>query len=107
MTDHNFLQVEANKDRKSMVNSLKKTKIALHGLDKILIEITVIVVILMWLLLMVLVTTNVIAFISSQFLLVMIMFNNTCKTVFESIIFVFVLHPFDLDDPCSIYGVHI
>ena len=76
MTDHNFLQVEAYKDQKSMENSLRKTKMAIEKLDKILIEIMVIVVILVWLLLMVLVNTKVIVFISSQFLHVMIMFKK-------------------------------
>lgn len=35
------------------------------------------------------------------------MFQNMCKTVFESIIFVFVMHPFDVGDRCVVDGVHM
>ncbi|TYH91180.1 hypothetical protein ES332_A13G099300v1 [Gossypium tomentosum] len=40
-------------------------------------------------------------------LLVGFMFQNTCKTIFESIIFVFVMHPFDVGDRCVIDGVQM
>ena len=99
--------MDAYKDRKSLANSFKSTKTAIDELDKILTGITVVAVILVWLLLIELVTTKVIIFIASQILLVTFMFGNTCKSVFESIIFVFVLHPFDLDDRCSIDGVQV
>ncbi|XP_019055328.1 PREDICTED: mechanosensitive ion channel protein 10 isoform X2 [Nelumbo nucifera] len=39
--------------------------------------------------------------------LVVFMFGNTCKTVFEAIIFVFVMHPFDVGDRCVIDGVQM
>lgn len=35
------------------------------------------------------------------------MFGNTCKTAFEAIIFVFVVHPFDVGDRCLIDGVQV
>ncbi|XP_047147393.1 mechanosensitive ion channel protein 10-like isoform X2 [Vigna umbellata] len=40
-------------------------------------------------------------------LLVVFMFGNTAKTVFEAIIFVFVMHPFDVGDRCVIDGVQM
>ena len=46
-------------------------------------------------------------FLSSQLLLVVFMFGNTAKTVFEAIIFVFVMHPFDVGDRCVIDGVQV
>ncbi|PPR81386.1 hypothetical protein GOBAR_AA39327 [Gossypium barbadense] len=33
------------------------------------------------------------------------MFGNTCKTIFEAIVFVFVMHPFDVGDRCVVDGV--
>ncbi|CAI9285407.1 unnamed protein product [Lactuca saligna] len=34
-------------------------------------------------------------------------FGNTCKTVFEAIVFVFIMHPFDVGDRCVIDGVQM
>lgn len=50
-------------------------------------------------------TTQVIVVISSQLLVVVFMFGNTCKTAFEAIIFVFIMHPFDVGDRCVVDGV--
>ncbi|GLT98749.1 hypothetical protein SLE2022_162350 [Rubroshorea leprosula] len=35
------------------------------------------------------------------------MFGNTLKTVFEAIIFVFLVYPFDVNDRCVIDGVQM
>ncbi|GMN74253.1 hypothetical protein TIFTF001_056189 [Ficus carica] len=59
----------------------------------------------MWLLLMEIATTKVLLFLSSQLVLVAFMFGNTCKTIFEAIVFVFVMHPFDVGDRCVVDGV--
>ncbi|KAJ0981184.1 hypothetical protein J5N97_009439 [Dioscorea zingiberensis] len=40
-------------------------------------------------------------------LLVVFMFGNTCKMAFEAIIFVFVMHPFDVGDRCVVDGVQM
>ncbi|KAF3508895.1 hypothetical protein F2Q69_00010058 [Brassica cretica] len=34
-------------------------------------------------------------------------FGNSCKTIFEAVIFVFVMHPFDVGDRCEIDGVQM
>jgi len=52
-------------------------------------------------------TTQVLVFISSQLLLVVFIFGNTCKTAFEALVFVFVMHPFDVGDRCVIDGVQM
>ncbi|RZB60462.1 Mechanosensitive ion channel protein 10 isoform B [Glycine soja] len=41
------------------------------------------------------------------FVLIGVAFQGTCKTVLEAIIFVFVMHPFDIGDRCVIDGVHM
>lgn len=48
--------------------------------------------------------THFLLFISSQLLLVVFVFGNTCKTTFEAIIFLFVMHPYDVGDRCEIDG---
>ncbi|KAL8135724.1 hypothetical protein AgCh_010380 [Apium graveolens] len=40
-------------------------------------------------------------------LLVVFVFGNTCKTTFEAIIFLFVMHPFDVGDRCEVDGVQM
>ena len=52
-------------------------------------------------------TTQILVFISSQLLVVVFMFGNTCKMAFEAIIFVFVMHPFDVGDRCVVDGIQV
>ncbi|KAJ9687983.1 hypothetical protein PVL29_013955 [Vitis rotundifolia] len=94
-------------ERKSLAHSLNDTKTAIEELNKIASGVMLIVIIIVWLLLMGFATTNVLVFISSQLLLAAFMFGNTCKTVFEAMIFVFVMHPFDVGDRCVIDGVQM
>lgn len=67
----------------------------------------VVIITVVSLLVMGLATTKVIFVVTSQLLLVGFMFQNMCKTMFESIIFVFVMHPFDVGDRCVIEGVQV
>ncbi|XP_047333961.1 mechanosensitive ion channel protein 10-like [Impatiens glandulifera] len=99
--------VNVYNDRKSLAHSLNDTKTAIEELNKIVSGILCVVIVLVWLLLMGLLSTNVLVFISSQLLLVVFIFGNTCKTVFEAMIFVFVMHPFDVGDRCVIDGVQM
>ncbi|KAJ4708804.1 Mechanosensitive ion channel protein [Melia azedarach] len=94
-------------ERKSLVHSLNDTKTAIEELSKLVSGIVLVVIIIVWLLLMEFLTTKVIFFISSQILVVVFMFGNTAKTVFEAIIFVFIMHPFDVGDRCVIDGVQM
>ncbi|KAI6679712.1 hypothetical protein NL676_033593 [Syzygium grande] len=94
-------------ERKSLALSLNDTKTAIDELNNLASAVLIIVIIIIWLLLMGFMTTKVLVFISSQLLLVVFMFGNTAKTVFEAIIFVFVMHPFDVGDRCVIDGVQM
>ncbi|KAL5572399.1 hypothetical protein UlMin_021996 [Ulmus minor] len=94
-------------ERKSLLHSLNDTKTAIEELNRLVSVILVVVIIIVWLLLMGFLTTQILVFISSQLLLVVFMFGNTVKTVFEAIIFVFVMHPFDVGDRCVVDGVQM
>ncbi|KAF8401064.1 hypothetical protein HHK36_014367 [Tetracentron sinense] len=94
-------------ERKSLAHSLNDTNTAVKQLNKLVTGVVIGVIIIVWLLLMGFATTQVLVFFSSQLLLVGFMFGNTCKTVFEAIIFVFVMHPFDVGDRCVIDGVQM
>ncbi|KAG0503886.1 hypothetical protein HPP92_003958 [Vanilla planifolia] len=99
--------VKAYLDRQSLALSLKDTKTAVDELHKLLSVIVVIIVIIIMLLLMGFATTKVLVFISSQLLLLGFIFTSSCKTAFEAIIFVFVMHPYDVGDRCVIDGVQM
>ncbi|XP_010917159.1 mechanosensitive ion channel protein 10 [Elaeis guineensis] len=99
--------VKAYLDRKSLAHSLNDTKTAVSQLHKLAIAVVIVIIVIITLLLMGLATTKVLVFISSQLLLVGFMFGNTCKTAFEAIVFVFVMHPFDVGDRCVVDGVQM
>ncbi|OIV96424.1 hypothetical protein TanjilG_09851 [Lupinus angustifolius] len=94
-------------ERKALAHALCDTKTAVKQLNKLITGILVVVSIVVWLLLMGIATTKVLVFLSSQLVLSAFMFGNTCKNIFEAIIFVFVMHPFDVGDRCVIDGVEL
>nr|DAD36460.1 TPA_asm: hypothetical protein HUJ06_007101 [Nelumbo nucifera] len=99
--------VRAYIERKALAHSLNDTKTAVQQLHKLASAVVIVIIIVESLLVMGLATTKVIFVVTSQLLLVGFMFQNTCKTMFESIIFVFVMHPFDVGDRCVIDGVQM
>ncbi|KAL1531337.1 mechanosensitive ion channel protein 10-like isoform X2 [Salvia divinorum] len=99
--------VKAHNERKCLAVSLKDAKTAIEELNKIASCFVLVVIVIVWILLMEIATTSILVFISSQMLLVVFMFGNTAKTVFEAMIFVFVVHPFDVGDRCVIDGVQM
>lgn len=94
-------------ERKSLAHSLNDTKTAVQQLHKIASAIVSMIIVVITVLVMGLASTKVIAFIITQLLLVGFTFQNMCKTVFESIVFVFVMHPFDIGDRCVIDGIQV
>ncbi|XP_038876133.1 mechanosensitive ion channel protein 10-like [Benincasa hispida] len=99
--------VHAYIERKALAHSLNDTKTAVQQLHKLASAVVIVIIIVISLLVLGVATTKVLVVITSQLLLVGFMFQNTCKTIFESIIFVFVMHPFDVGDRCVIDGVHM
>jgi len=107
LTYYSYLQVKVYFERRSLLHSLNDTNTAVDDLNMLASLVVLIVIINVWLLIMGFLTTEVLVFISSQLLLVVFMFGNTAKTVFEAIIFIFVMHPFDVGDRCVIDGVQV
>lgn len=98
------IQVNCYNERKHLAVSLSDAKTAIEELNKLASGLILLIIIVVWLLLMEIATTRVLVFISSQLLLVVFMFGNTAKMVFEAIIFVFIMHPFDVGDRCVVDG---
>ncbi|CAA2986613.1 mechanosensitive ion channel 6-like [Olea europaea subsp. europaea] len=99
--------VNAFRERRALALSLNDTKTAVNKLHQILNVLVGIVIVIIWLLVLRVATTHFFIFLSSQILLVVFMFGNTCKTTFEAIIFLFVMHPFDVGDRVEIDGVQM
>ncbi|KAI3904381.1 hypothetical protein MKW98_014561 [Papaver atlanticum] len=97
--------VQAYTERKALTHSLNDTKTAVQQLHKLASAVVSMLIVVVFVLVMGLATSKVILVITSQLLLVGFMFQNTCKTIFEAIIFVFVMHPFDVGDRCKIDGI--
>ncbi|KAH7523866.1 mechanosensitive ion channel protein 10 [Ziziphus jujuba] len=99
--------IKVYKGRKALAHALSDTKTAVNQLNKLLAGIIVIVTIVVWLLLMGIATTKVLVFLSTQLVAAAFVFGNTCKTIFEALMFVFIMHPFDVGDRCVIEGVQM
>ncbi|KAH7523865.1 mechanosensitive ion channel protein 10 [Ziziphus jujuba] len=99
--------IKVYKERKALAHALNDTKTAVNQLNKLLALVIVVVTIIVWILVMDLAKTKVLVFVSSQIMAAAFVFKNTCKTIFEALIFVFVMHPFDVGDRCVIDGVQM
>ncbi|KAL0696546.1 hypothetical protein Bca4012_063726 [Brassica carinata] len=99
--------VNAFRERRALALTLNDTKTAVNRLHRIINILVSIVIIIIWLLILGIATTKFLLVISSQLLLVVFVFGNSCKNLFEAVIFVFVNHPFDVGDRCEIDGVQM
>ncbi|KAK8566724.1 hypothetical protein V6N13_002413 [Hibiscus sabdariffa] len=99
--------IKVYQDRKTLVHALSDTKTAVKQLNTLVTVILIVVTFIIWLLLVEIATTKLLLLLSSQLVVAAFMFGNTCKTIFEAIIFVFVMHPFDVGDRCVVDGVQL
>ncbi|XP_023741447.1 mechanosensitive ion channel protein 6 [Lactuca sativa] len=99
--------VNVFRERRALALSLNDTKTAVNKLHQMLNIAVGILIIVIWLLILKVASTHFFIFLSSQLLLVVFVFGNTCKTTFEAIIFLFVMHPFDVGDRCEVDSVQM
>lgn len=99
--------VSVFRERKALALSLNDTKTAVDELHHMLNVVVSIIILVIWLIILGVAVTHFLVIISSQLLLVVFIFGNTCKTIFESIIFLFVMHPYDVGDRCEVEGVQM
>ncbi|KAL1822912.1 hypothetical protein ACET3Z_009690 [Daucus carota] len=99
--------VNTFKERRALVLSLNDTKKAVNKLHQMLNIIVGLIILIIWSLILKVASTQFFVLLSSQFLLVVFVFGNTCKTMFEGIIFLFVMHPFDIGDRCEVDDVQL
>jgi small-conductance mechanosensitive channel len=99
--------VNAFRERKALALTLNDTKTAVNKLNQMANVVVGLIVSALWLLILGIATTHFFVFISSQLLVAVFVFGNTMKTIFEAIIFLFVMHPFDVGDRCEIEEVQV
>ncbi|XP_026661066.2 mechanosensitive ion channel protein 6-like [Phoenix dactylifera] len=99
--------INAFRERRALSLTLNDTKTAVNKLHQMANVTVGIIIFALWLIILGLATTHFFYLISSQLLLVVFIFGNTLKMVFEAIIFLFVMHPFDVGDRCEIEGVQM
>ncbi|OMO87894.1 Mechanosensitive ion channel MscS [Corchorus capsularis] len=99
--------VKAYFERKFLAHSLNDTKTAVQQLHKLASAVVIVIIIVVSLLVMEVATYKLILLVFTQLVIAGVMFQNTCKMVFESIVFIFIMHPFDIGDRCVIDGVQM
>nr|XP_010314844.1 mechanosensitive ion channel protein 6-like [Solanum lycopersicum] len=99
--------VNAFRERRALALSLNDTKTAVNKLHQMLNVLVAIIILVIWLLILRVATMHFLVFLSSQILLVVFIFGNSAKTTFEAIIFLFVMHPFDVGDRVEVDGVQM
>ena len=102
-----LFQVNAFRERRALALTLNDTKTAVNKLHQMVNVVVAIIILIISLLILGIATKQYISYSSSQLLLVVFIFGNTCKNIFEAIIFLFVMHPFDVGDRCEIDGVQV
>ncbi|KAI9845463.1 MAG: hypothetical protein M1838_001725 [Thelocarpon superellum] len=96
--------VEIGRERKSITASLKDLDSVVTKLDNVLVFFVVIVTLLIFLSLISASTASVLTSAGSTLLALSWLFSATAQEFLQSVIFVFVKHPFDVGDRVSIYG---
>ncbi|KAI1941932.1 hypothetical protein LOZ58_003847 [Ophidiomyces ophidiicola] len=96
--------VEIGRERKSITASLKDLDSVVSKLDDVFLFIVVVITILVFLTLISTSAAGVLASAGSTLLALSWLFSATAQEFLQSIIFVFVKHPFDVGDRVSIYG---
>lgn len=100
-------QVNAFRERRALALTLNDTKTAVNRLHKMVNIVVGIIIFVIWLIILGITNTKFLVVMSSQVVVVAFIFGNMCKVVFESIIYLFVIHPFDVGDRCEIDGVQV
>ncbi|KAI5066457.1 hypothetical protein GOP47_0019081 [Adiantum capillus-veneris] len=92
------------RERRALSLSLNDTKTAVKKLHRLVDVVVGVAIAIISMLVLGIATTHLLLLVSSQLVLVVFIFGNTCKTVFEAIVFLFVMHPFDVGDRCVVDG---
>lgn len=99
--------MNAFRERRALALTLNDTKTAVNKLHHMVNVLVGVIIFILCILILGLASTQFLLAVSSQIVVVTFIFGNFCKTVFEAIIFLFVIHPFDVGDRCEIGGIQV
>ncbi|KAJ0077179.1 hypothetical protein Patl1_35863 [Pistacia atlantica] len=99
--------VNSFRERRALALTLNDAKTAVNKLHRVVNIIVGAIILVIWLVILQIATSKFLLFVSSQLVLVAFVFGNTCKTVFEALVFLFIIHPFDVGDRCEVDGVQM
>ncbi|KAL7207020.1 hypothetical protein ACSBR2_019669 [Camellia fascicularis] len=94
--------LESTNERRALALTLNDTKTAVKKLHQMVNVLVCIIIAVVCLLILGIATSKFLLFMSSQIVVVAFIFGNSCKTVFEAIIFLFVINPFDVVEEMNI-----
>lgn len=101
------MQVKVYTGREILALALSDTKAVLAQVDNLVSGVVIVIIMAVSILVVEIATTNFFVFLSSQLVLAAFAFGNTCKNAFESIMFLFVTHPFDVGGRIVFEGVPV
>jgi len=96
--------VEIGRERKSITASLKDLDSVVSKLDSVLLFVVLVITLLVFLSLISTSAAGVLTSAGSTLLALSWLFSATAQEFLQSVVFVFVKHPFDVGDRVSIYG---
>ncbi|GLT44290.1 hypothetical protein SLA2020_181960 [Shorea laevis] len=99
--------VNAFRERRALSLTLNDTKTAVERLHWVVNVLVINIIAVINLLILGITTGKVLLVVITQVLVLAFIFGGTLKTIFQSIIFIFITHPFDVGDHCQIDGVQM
>lgn len=87
--------------------TLNDTKTAVNKLHHLANVIVAVLVLALWLIELDIADRHFFVLIGSQIVVAAFVIGSTLKTIFEAIVFLFAMHPFDVGDRCEIDGVQV
>ncbi|GLU14762.1 hypothetical protein SLE2022_313130 [Rubroshorea leprosula] len=99
--------VNAFRERRALSLTLNDTKTAVERLHWVVNVLVIIITTVISLHVLGITTGKVVLVVSTQVLLLAFIFGDTLKAIFQSIIFIFITHPFDVGDRCQIDGIQM
>ncbi|KAM0037358.1 putative mechanosensitive ion channel MscS, LSM domain superfamily [Helianthus debilis subsp. tardiflorus] len=109
ITEHGFTHwmMGAYEERRTLALSVNDTKTAVDDLHRIMDAIVCIMIGIIWLIICGVPVTQFLIFVTTQLAIGAYVIGNTGKGVLESIVFLFLMHPYDVGDRCEVDGTQL
>ncbi|XP_024518794.1 mechanosensitive ion channel protein 4 isoform X1 [Selaginella moellendorffii] len=96
--------VSVYKERRALALTLSDNKTVVAKLHRVFDFVLVVVLFIIWLLILGVDTSKLLVFFSSIFIPSVFVFGNMAKGTFEALIFLFIVHPYDVGDRVCVDG---